>query len=49
MESVRRDDGQTLVEYAFILILVSILAIAALEAIGGSVAGMLDQAAEMLL
>jgi Flp pilus assembly pilin Flp len=49
MESLRRDDGQTLVEYALILILVSILAIGALEAIGGSVAGMLDQAAEMLL
>jgi Flp pilus assembly pilin Flp len=49
IESVRRDDGQTLVEYAFILILVAILAIAALQAIGGSVADMLNQAAEMLL
>jgi Flp pilus assembly pilin Flp len=47
MEPLRRDDGQTLVEYAFIL--VSILALAALQAIGGSVRGMLNQAAETLL
>jgi Flp pilus assembly pilin Flp len=43
-----RDDGQTLVEYALILILVSILGIAALQTIGTSVSGMLSQAADLL-
>jgi Flp pilus assembly pilin Flp len=48
-ELVSRDDGQTLVEYAFILILVAVLTIGALEAIGGSVSQMLNDAADMFL
>jgi Flp pilus assembly pilin Flp len=48
IEFTRRDDGQTLVEYALILILVSILGIATLGAIGDNVVNMLNQAVEML-
>jgi Flp pilus assembly pilin Flp len=40
-----RDGGQALVEYALILMLVAIVAFAALEAIGTSVAGALSDAA----
>jgi pilus assembly protein Flp/PilA len=47
-EQITRDDGQTLVEYAFILVLVALLTIGALSAIGGSVSQMLNDAADML-
>jgi pilus assembly protein Flp/PilA len=43
-----REEGQALVEYALILALVSIVAIGALTAIGGSVSQMLNNAADML-
>ena len=43
-----REGGQALVEYALILALVSVVAIASLEAIGGGVTGILDQVAGAL-
>lgn len=39
---IRREDGQAMVEYALILGLVSVVAIAALTGIGGDVKGVLD-------
>jgi len=43
VDSLRRDDeGQTLVEYALILVLVSLAAIGALTALGGSIEGVFD-------
>ncbi len=43
-----REEGQRLVEYALILVLVSFVAIAALEALGGSIIGILDSIANTL-
>jgi Flp pilus assembly pilin Flp len=39
---VRRDDGQTLVEYALIIMLISIALIASLGALGTGLAGIYD-------
>ena len=48
--SVRdREEGQALVEYALILALVSIVAIAALEALGTNVTAKIQEAADALL
>jgi pilus assembly protein Flp/PilA len=43
-----REEGQALVEYALILALVSIVAIAALEALGTNVTGRLQEIADKL-
>ena len=43
-----REEGQGLVEYALILVLVSIVAIAALDAIGTNVTGVLNTVANAL-
>ena len=43
-----REEGQGLVEYALILVLVSIVAIAALKALGGSISGILNTVANTL-
>ena len=43
-----REEGQGLVEYALILVLVSIVAIAALKALGGSITGILNTIANTL-
>jgi Flp pilus assembly pilin Flp len=43
--SWRRDEGQALVEYALILMLVALLAITALTSIGGSVTDFLNDIA----
>jgi hypothetical protein len=45
MSSLARDDGQGLVEYSLILILVSIVAVPLLDAIGLSVTDFLSDAA----
>ena len=39
----RAEDGQALLEYALILALISVLAIGALTAMGGSVSGLLSR------
>lgn len=38
-----RDDGQVLMEYALILALVAVVTIGVLAALGGGLAGLLDQ------
>ena len=43
-----REEGQGLVEYALILVLVSIVAIGALKALGGSITGILNTIANTL-
>ena len=43
-----REEGQGLVEYALILVLVSIVAITALKALGGSITGILNTIANTL-
>jgi pilus assembly protein Flp/PilA len=43
-----REEGQGLVEYALILVLVSIVAIGALKALGGSITGILNTVANTL-
>jgi Flp pilus assembly pilin Flp len=40
-----REEGQALVEYSLILALVSIVSIAALELLGGNIAGSLEELA----
>ncbi|MGN0334311.1 MAG: Flp family type IVb pilin [Lachnospiraceae bacterium] len=40
---MKEESGQGMVEYAFILVLVSIAAVALLKAIGTSVSGQFDQ------
>ena len=47
-DSWKREEGQGLVEYALILVLVSIVAIAALKALGGSITGILNTIANTL-
>ena len=47
-DSWKREEGQGLVEYALILVLVSIVAIAALKALGGSITGILNTVADTL-
>jgi Flp pilus assembly pilin Flp len=43
LDSLRREDeGQTLVEYALILVLVSLGSIVALEALGGQISDVFD-------
>jgi Flp pilus assembly pilin Flp len=39
---LRRDEGQTLVEYALILVLISVASIAFLIAVSGKINGVLD-------
>jgi pilus assembly protein Flp/PilA len=47
VETIRsRDEGQALVEYALILFLVSIVAIGALSALGGSISDVLNAVAD---
>jgi pilus assembly protein Flp/PilA len=46
--TVKREDGQGLVEYALILVLVSIVAIAALAALGTNVKNILQSVANHL-
>ena len=43
-----REEGQGLVEYALILVLVSIVAITALKALGSSITGILNTVANTL-
>jgi pilus assembly protein Flp/PilA len=43
-----REEGQGLVEYALILVLVSVVAIGALKALGGSITGILNNVANTL-
>jgi pilus assembly protein Flp/PilA len=45
---LKRDEGQGLVEYALILVLVSIVAIGALKALGTSITGILNTVANTL-
>ena len=47
-DSWKREEGQGLVEYALILVLVSIVAIGALKALGGSITGILNTVANTL-
>jgi len=47
-DSWKREEGQGLVEYALILVLVSIVAIGALKALGGSITGILNTIANTL-
>jgi pilus assembly protein Flp/PilA len=47
-DSWKREEGQGLVEYALILVLVSIVAIGALKALGGSISGILNTVANTL-
>ena len=47
-DSWKREEGQGLVEYALILVLVSIVAITALKALGGSITGILNTVANTL-
>ena len=42
-EAARREEGQALVEYALILALVSVVAIATLQALGLGIVGQLQQ------
>ena len=44
----RRDEGQTLVEYALILVLISIASITFLVAVSGKINTVLDQVANTL-
>ena len=45
---LRREDGQTLAEYALILSLIAVVAILALTALGTGISGILDQIAGSL-
>jgi pilus assembly protein Flp/PilA len=45
---IRREEGQALVEYALILALVSVVAIAALEALGGNITTILQAIADLI-
>jgi pilus assembly protein Flp/PilA len=45
---LKREEGQGLVEYALILVLVSIVAIGALKALGTSITGILNTVANTL-
>jgi pilus assembly protein Flp/PilA len=47
-DSWKREEGQGLVEYALILVLVSIVAITALKALGSSITGILNTVANTL-
>lgn len=42
LKRLRDEDGQALVEYALILALVMVVAVAALSTVGGTVAGLVD-------
>jgi pilus assembly protein Flp/PilA len=44
----REEEGQALVEYALILALIAVFAIAALQALGGSVASILQQISDSI-
>jgi pilus assembly protein Flp/PilA len=43
VQDLREEEGQALVEYALILALIAVFAIAALKALGGSVSNVLQQ------
>lgn len=43
-----REDGATLVEYALLLVLIAIVAIAALSTLGNEVSGSLDEVSDCL-
>jgi Flp pilus assembly pilin Flp len=45
---LRREEGQTLVEYALILVLISVASIAFLVAVSGKVNGVLQQVSDVL-
>src|SRR5919204_191642 len=42
-DRIEREEGQALVEYALILALIAVLTVAALQAIGANVSGLLDK------
>jgi Flp pilus assembly pilin Flp len=42
LKTLRAEDGQALVEYALILALVMVVAVAVLSSVGGTVAGLVD-------
>ncbi len=47
-KEVQREEGQSLAEYALILALIAVVAIAALTLLGGNVSGILEQIAKQL-
>jgi pilus assembly protein Flp/PilA len=48
VRNLREEEGQALVEYALILALIAVFAIAALQALGGSVASILQQISDSI-
>ena len=44
LRSIRNDDGQALVEYALILLLIALVAVGVLSALGSGVSNLIDAA-----